>query len=221
MKLLTATDRVWGLAMTGAVYGALGPALLMLGTGIGHAPVRHGVLKTFDVALPRTEPDPTRAAPNHAKRRMPNPQEPAKAAYSARRSPSPASAAPAELAVPKPIMPDRSLAPPILLMAPPPPPPPPPPPEAPGAVLDTYAKRLWSHIAAKRPAGVHLEGTTGIAFNVTRSGAVENVSISSRSGNPVLDRLAVRVVRQAAPLPVPPDELGLDELHFTICFDFR
>ncbi|WP_231478104.1 energy transducer TonB family protein [Sphingomonas sp. UNC305MFCol5.2] len=220
MKLLTLTDRLWGLGMTTAVYGAIVPAMFLLSAGIGPAPARSGALKTFDVALPKPAPE-----------RAPRPAERKKSVESIMAAdrpalperplpPAPAANSASNRAVPEPTTP--AAAPPV-----PQPATPVAAPAAPGRSADSasaqriYAARLWAHIAARRPPGIRIEGTAIVAFAVTRSGTLENVSLGQSSGNPMLDRLATRIIRQAAPFPAPPAELTDEQLRFTIPFSFR
>ncbi|MCX8474779.1 MAG: energy transducer TonB [Sphingomonas sp.] len=214
MKLLTLSDRLWGLAMTTTVYGAMVPALLVLGAGTGRVPVRPDALKTFDVAFPQPEAE---SAPPHRPRAAP----PAKRAFEPRPSdrplPAPEGGAPEAVVAEVPASPAASSpmvavpAAPLREQAPA---------TADNAILREYAARLWAHIAARRPPGIRLEGTTVIAFTVTRSGALEDALIAVPSGDPMLDRLAIRTVRRAAPLPLPPDGLADDRRRFTIPFSF-
>ncbi len=87
-------------------------------------------------------------------------------------------------------------------------------------VRDTYASALWSHINARRPRGIRMPGEASVAFTVDRSGAVRDVSLSRSSGNPLLDRLALRTVTRAAPMPAPPATLADTALRFTIAVRF-
>lgn len=220
MKLLTLTDRLWGLGMTTAVYGAVVPAMFLLSAGIGHPPARTGALKTFDVIPP--EPVPERA-PRPAERQMP--AEPAIAAARPVLAERPLPPAPgannvANLAMPEP--PAPVAAPSVPLSAAPVAPAEVPRREAdPASMQRAYATRLWAHIAARRPPGIRIEGTAIVAFTVTREGSLEDVSLGQSSGSPMLDRLATRIVRHAAPFPAPPAALADDQLHFTIPFSFR
>lgn len=217
MKLLTLTDRLWGLGMTTAVYGAVVPALLMLGAGIGKAPPHPGALKTFDIVLPQAQPerepvprerrDPrTRTAVRRAQPlRLPEAVPVARFALPA------AVPAPAPLPAPPPaaVVVSQQLPPPASAKA------------GSATGLDAYAARLWLHVAARRPAGIRLEGTATVAFSLSRSSQLRDVSLVARSGNPLLDRLALRTVRNATPFPPPPEALTDTQLRFTVPFSFR
>lgn len=218
MKLLTLSDRLWGLGMTTAVYGAVVPALLMLGAGLGKAPAHPGTLRTFDVAIPQPEPVSEELSRRRPADRVYEHRQPSEAS---RNLPAPAPSAspgavpPPPVAAPQPAeinIPARSTL---------PPPVPEPGPAKPAMILNDYAVRLWSHIASHRPPGIRLEGTTTVIFDLTRTGELRNASIAERSGNPMLDRLALRTVRGAAPFPAPPEALDDGQLRFTIPFSFR
>src|SRR3546814_17480986 len=70
---------------------------------------------------------------------------------------------------------------------------------------ETYIRRLWAWIAARRPAGLHLEGEALISFSIGPRGDLRGLSLDRSSGNAQLDRLALRTVRLAAPFPRPPE----------------
>ncbi|NKF24311.1 energy transducer TonB [Solimonas sp. C16B3] len=80
---------------------------------------------------------------------------------------------------------------------------------------------LWTRIAAARPPGIHLTGEALLQFSLDRSGALLSASLARSSGNRLLDELALRCVRQAAPFPPPPRNLPADALNFTISFHFN
>jgi len=84
-----------------------------------------------------------------------------------------------------------------------------------------YAQRLWRHIAARRPSGTHIPGTAIVTFTITSNGSLKALSLARSSGNTMLDRLALRTVRAAAPFPVPPPELQGADMEFSLPFSFR
>lgn len=84
-----------------------------------------------------------------------------------------------------------------------------------------YAQRLWRHIAARRPSGTHIPGTAIVTFAMTSDGSLKALSLMRSSGNAMLDRLALRTVRAAAPFPVPPPELQGADMEFSLPFGFR
>lgn len=89
------------------------------------------------------------------------------------------------------------------------------------ALRDRYADLLWRHIAARRPQGIRLSGEAELVFTVDRSGAVSEIAIGRSSGNAMLDRLALRTVQRAAPMPAPPEALGKGPFRFTIAVTFE
>lgn len=84
-----------------------------------------------------------------------------------------------------------------------------------------YAQRLWRHIAAHRPSGTHIPGTAIVTFAMASDGSLKALSLVRSSGNAMLDRLALRTVRAAAPFPVPPPELQGPDMEFSLPFGFR
>ncbi|OAN53641.1 hypothetical protein A7Q26_05175 [Sphingobium sp. TCM1] len=80
---------------------------------------------------------------------------------------------------------------------------------------------MWRHIAARRPSGTHIPGTAIVTFAMTSDGSLKALSLARSSGNTMLDRLALRTVRAAAPFPVPPPELQGADMEFSLPFGFR
>ncbi|MFZ5746548.1 MAG: TonB family protein [Pseudomonadota bacterium] len=222
MKLLTLSDRLVALGMTSAVYGTIVPALFLLTAGIGLAPARPGALKTFDIALPALDSEPRTEQKAHPKALAREPRAATRIVSSPPGPPTQTSLLPARPSLDTPVLREPALA---SVPAPMPSPPAQPAPKVEGptpedaSLLRSYAARLWAHIAARRPPGIRLEGTTIVAFTVSRSGLPRSVSIAKPSGNAMLDRLALRTIRQAAPLP-PPPPLDDSQLRFTIAFSF-
>ncbi|QIG81942.1 TonB family protein [Sphingosinithalassobacter tenebrarum] len=88
------------------------------------------------------------------------------------------------------------------------------------ALRDRYSAALWRHIDARLPRGIRMRGEVRVGFTVTRSGSVQDIAIDTSSGNPMLDRLALRTLNRAGPMPPPPAELGDGPLRFTITIAF-
>ena len=86
--------------------------------------------------------------------------------------------------------------------------------------LAAYRQQLWREIRAHRPYGTVARGTVAVAFRVGGDGALLDASIAASSGDPALDRIALRTVRQAAPFPPPPAGAALP-LAFVVPLDFR
>ena len=53
----------------------------------------------------------------------------------------------------------------------------------------------------------HWEGTTVVQLRFTAEGKVEDISVVDTSGHDILDEAAVKMIRHATPLPVPPQGL--------------
>lgn len=88
------------------------------------------------------------------------------------------------------------------------------------ALDEEYRQRLWTAIAAARPPGIHLAGEALVSFTLDPAGQLLSVEISRSSGNALLDKLALRCVRGAAPFPPPPPALSTQGLRFSIAFQF-
>lgn len=86
------------------------------------------------------------------------------------------------------------------------------------SLRDAYAAMLWQRIATRRPDGLHLPGTALILFTLDGAGRLTAIAVRQSSGSALLDRIAMRTVRQAAPFPAPPD--GIDDPTFSIAFHF-
>jgi protein TonB len=70
------------------------------------------------------------------------------------------------------------------------------------------------------PPGVDRGGTSLVAFNVNRSGAVTAARLVRSSGDSTLDQEAVSLPRRASPLPPPPHgSAGSIALTVPIHFD--
>jgi periplasmic protein TonB len=53
----------------------------------------------------------------------------------------------------------------------------------------------------------HWEGTTVVQLRFTSEGKVADISVVEKSGHDILDEAAVKMIRNASPLPVPPEGL--------------
>ena len=89
------------------------------------------------------------------------------------------------------------------------------------SALAADQRQLWARIAARKPAGIHLDGVATVRFIVGADGALIAVELAGSSGNAALDRLALRTVRNAAPFPTPPMGVESEQLVFTIPFSFH
>lgn len=80
-----------------------------------------------------------------------------------------------------------------------------------------YVQALWTQIAAARPTGTALHGEALVGFTLDADGRLVALELLQSSGNGLLDRLALRTVRRAAPFPPPPAAAGRE---FRIAFHF-
>lgn len=221
--------------MTGAGYGAgpavsgrtrLGAALAALGLHVlalaaalmlGALPAGKGNRDTGHLTVIALEPPrsaatrqaPARGAP--ARQAVAPAAAPAETAVSSPRQPAPVQAAglPSKPAIPA-APTSIEAAPPQREVR-----------DAGKAAAAAYASRLWQHIAARRPHGTQLRGTVVVRFRLSPAGSLLDAGIASSSGNLNLDRIALRCLRQAAPMPPPPDGLTGDQLVFTVPVEFR
>jgi protein TonB len=102
-----------------------------------------------------------------------------------------------------------------------------PPPPAPVAAApahreqSAYTALLWQRIATHRPAGIELAGSALVEFRLDRTGHLVSARITQSSGIVLLDRLALRAVKDAAPFPPPPADLAEADLAFAVPVNFR
>jgi protein TonB len=85
----------------------------------------------------------------------------------------------------------------------------------------TWQSKLLAHLARYKryPARARARGDSGIVeirFRVDRQGAVKERALYRGSGNPVLDRAALRMIERAAPLPAPPAGIPDDQLTLVV-----
>lgn len=64
-------------------------------------------------------------------------------------------------------------------------------------------------------------GTVGLRLRITRAGGLAATSVARASGNPVLDRLALRAVKTAGHFPAAPAGLSGASFDFTLSIRFR
>jgi len=91
----------------------------------------------------------------------------------------------------------------------------------PDTALRDYQAVLWRQIDANRPRGVNMSGTVLVLFRLSADGALISASVSRTSGNILLDKIALRSVRQAAPFPRPPGGIPATDLTFEIPINFH
>lgn len=64
-------------------------------------------------------------------------------------------------------------------------------------------------------------GTVLVQFQLSASGTLMSASVARSSGNILLDRIALRTLRQSSPFPAPPGDLAPDQLLFAIPVRFH
>ncbi len=84
-----------------------------------------------------------------------------------------------------------------------------------------YRHALWRHIAARRPQGGGLSGETTVRFRLSPNGALLSAEIAGSSGSANLDRIALRTLRLASPMPAPPAGVAAERLAFTLPVRFH
>ncbi|HQE00619.1 MAG TPA: TonB family protein [Novosphingobium sp.] len=102
--------------------------------------------------------------------------------------------------------------------------PPPPPPVRQERAEDgfaAYQQQLWRHIAARRPQGAGLSGEATVRFRLSPAGALLSAEIAGSSGSANLDRIALRTLRLASPMPAPPQGVASERLVFTLPVRFH
>ncbi|HPZ48089.1 MAG TPA: TonB family protein [Novosphingobium sp.] len=103
--------------------------------------------------------------------------------------------------------------------------PPPPPPavrqERAEDGFAAYQQQLWRHIAARRPQGAGLSGEATVRFRLSPAGALLSAEIAGSSGSANLDRIALRTLRLASPMPAPPQGVASERLVFTLPVRFH
>jgi protein TonB len=72
-------------------------------------------------------------------------------------------------------------------------------------IISAKIKRYEDYpVVAKRR---HWEGTTVVQLSISPDGKIEAISVVEKSGHEVLDDAAVKMIRKAVPLPIPPEGL--------------
>ena len=87
--------------------------------------------------------------------------------------------------------------------------------------LELYRATIWRQIDAHRPRGVTMRGTAVVRFRLSPDGLLIEATVSRTSGLIQLDKIALRSVRQAAPLPRAPTGIADTQLTFEIPINFR
>lgn len=86
-----------------------------------------------------------------------------------------------------------------------------------------YAQAIRVRLENHRPDGTAMSGTVLLSVTVDTEGWVVATRVLQSSGNAMLDRLAIAAVREAAPLPHPPEILlrGNTAVTFTVPYRFH
>ena len=87
--------------------------------------------------------------------------------------------------------------------------------------LAAYTALLRQRILERRPHGLRKQGTVTVAFQLDRLGQLAGCAVTAPSGDVQLDRLALRMVRQAAPFPKAPGGVPDARLDFSLSINFR
>lgn len=88
-------------------------------------------------------------------------------------------------------------------------------------LLAAYSQQLRERIQERRPRGLRKEGAVIVAFSLDRAGRITEALLARSSGDVQLDRLALRMVRQASPFPPPVPEIPSAKLTFAIPIRFH
>jgi periplasmic protein TonB len=96
---------------------------------------------------------------------------------------------------------------------------------APGrSSLSNYLGEVLARIrqqAAREAGRVTIDGTSYVTFAVNAGGVVSSMHISKGSGYSALDKMALDIVKRAAPFPAIPPELNKQELLFDVPINFK
>ncbi len=87
--------------------------------------------------------------------------------------------------------------------------------------LRSYREALWREIDRNRPRGVNMSGTVLLQFEIGPDGSLRTARVARSSGNILLDRIALRTLRQASPYPRPPAGAAGADLVFEIPINFH
>jgi protein TonB len=65
------------------------------------------------------------------------------------------------------------------------------------------------------------QGKVGVRFTIAADGSVKSITIAESSGHDILDSAALSAVKNAAPLPRPPQNLFDEQLKVLITIMFE
>ncbi|GHC67971.1 cell envelope integrity protein TolA [Limoniibacter endophyticus] len=81
-----------------------------------------------------------------------------------------------------------------------------------------YYGRLVSHLRKFKKSAGNARGETMVRFSIDANGRVLSASVGRSSGSPTLDQAALATVRNASPVPAPPEGVSRS---FNVPIDFR
>lgn len=93
--------------------------------------------------------------------------------------------------------------------------------QVPSASSANWRSSLMAHLNRHKqfPAGGS-QGVAAVAFTIDRSGRVLSARLAQSSGDSVLDREAVALVRRASPVPAPPSGQGGSSISISVPIRF-
>jgi protein TonB len=91
------------------------------------------------------------------------------------------------------------------------------------AALASWRSELMARLNRYKryPPGAVRDGTSLVAFNINRSGAVTAAHLARSSGDSTLDQEAVSLPRRASPLPAPPEGIAAGSIALTVPIHFE
>ncbi|WP_098108527.1 energy transducer TonB [Novosphingobium sp. PC22D] len=88
-------------------------------------------------------------------------------------------------------------------------------------VLSRYVDGLRAAILRWKPGGLRKEGTAIVGFRLDREGRLISSQLVESSGDVQIDRMALRMVRRAAPFRKPDEEIPAGKLDFVLPVRFH
>ncbi len=77
------------------------------------------------------------------------------------------------------------------------------------AAVEKWKNKVLQHIRRRMPE-MQEDGKVDANINITASGDIVAVWVTRSSGNPRLDKAALKALRRSSPVPAPPDGLSLE-----------
>ncbi|PEQ10768.1 hypothetical protein B2G71_20575 [Novosphingobium sp. PC22D] len=88
-------------------------------------------------------------------------------------------------------------------------------------MLSRYVDGLRAAILRWKPGGLRKEGTAIVGFRLDREGRLISSQLVESSGDVQIDRMALRMVRRAAPFRKPDEEIPAGKLDFVLPVRFH